>query len=234
MGDGLMQIKKAKRGSTKLRMQISGPSGSGKTYTSLRLATLLGKKVGCIDTEDGSAEKYAPPFDFDHLDMGRKPTVDDFVDAMGLFHKAGCDFLIIDSGTHAWEACKRQVDEYMRNKNIRMGIQAWAKFGTPLWNKFIKSVTRFPGHLICTSRAKTIYEISDDGAGKKKVEKLGTGPQLREGTEFEFDIVSDMDLSQVLAITKTRCIPLNGKNFAMPGEEQDLVATLKEWLEGAK
>jgi type II secretory pathway predicted ATPase ExeA len=52
---------------SKLRMAIAGPSGSGKTYTALSVAAALvpGGKVAVIDTEHGSAAKYADLFTFD-------------------------------------------------------------------------------------------------------------------------------------------------------------------------
>ena len=53
----------------KLRFAICGPSGSGKTYTLLQLATELGGPVALIDTEHGSASKYADLFEFDVLEL---------------------------------------------------------------------------------------------------------------------------------------------------------------------
>ena len=49
--------------------RISGPSGSGKTYTLLKLATELGGPVALVDTERGSASKYADLFEFDVLEL---------------------------------------------------------------------------------------------------------------------------------------------------------------------
>ena len=48
---------------------VSAPSGAGKTFTALRLATGLGGTIAVIDTERGSASKYADRFDFDVLDL---------------------------------------------------------------------------------------------------------------------------------------------------------------------
>ena len=54
----------------KLRFAICGPSGSGKTYTLLQVATELGGPVALVDTERGSASKYANIFEFDVLELG--------------------------------------------------------------------------------------------------------------------------------------------------------------------
>jgi hypothetical protein len=42
-----------------LRLALCGTSGSRKTYTLLQLATELGGPVALVDSERGSASKYA-------------------------------------------------------------------------------------------------------------------------------------------------------------------------------
>ena len=56
-----MPFQKAVKYGSKLRLALAGPSGSGKTYTALTLACALAgdKPVAVIDTERGSASKYA-------------------------------------------------------------------------------------------------------------------------------------------------------------------------------
>ena len=49
----------------KLRLALQGPSGSGKSYSALAIAKGLGGRVVVLDTERGSASKYARVFDFD-------------------------------------------------------------------------------------------------------------------------------------------------------------------------
>ena len=56
-----MQLQKATRKKSKLRLNISGPAGSGKTYSALLMAKgLIGnwEKIAVIDTENGSASLY--------------------------------------------------------------------------------------------------------------------------------------------------------------------------------
>ena len=64
---------KAVKRKEKLRMAIDGPSGAGKTWTSLTLGQVLaadaGGRIAVIDSERGSARKYASDFDFDHLEL---------------------------------------------------------------------------------------------------------------------------------------------------------------------
>src|SRR3989442_889357 len=67
--NGSVTFHKAVKRDAKLRFAICGPSGSGKTYTLLNLATELGGPVALVDTEHGSASKYADLFDFDVLEL---------------------------------------------------------------------------------------------------------------------------------------------------------------------
>ncbi len=62
---------KATKSSAKLRAALFGPSGAGKTLTALRIAAGLGGAIAVIDTERGSASKYADRFSFDVLDLER-------------------------------------------------------------------------------------------------------------------------------------------------------------------
>ena len=62
-------FRRAVKYDAKLRFAVCGPSGSGKTYTLLQLATELGGPVALIDTERGSASKYADLFEFDVLEL---------------------------------------------------------------------------------------------------------------------------------------------------------------------
>ena len=67
--NGSVPFQKAVKRDAKLRFAVCGPSGSGKTYTLFKLATELGGPVALIDTERGSASKYADMFEFDVLEL---------------------------------------------------------------------------------------------------------------------------------------------------------------------
>ena len=62
-------FQKATKSQAKARVALTGPAGSGKTYTALRLAKGMGGKAAVIDTEHGSASKYADEFGFDVLQL---------------------------------------------------------------------------------------------------------------------------------------------------------------------
>src|ERR1051326_6849372 len=68
-----LMFTRAVKTDAKLRLALAGPPGSGKTFTALSLAHALadGQGVAVIDTEHGSASKYAdlfPPFDCVNLE----------------------------------------------------------------------------------------------------------------------------------------------------------------------
>src|SRR5690606_34635021 len=93
-------FKKATKSQAKLRMAITGPSGSGKTYTALSVGTPLGR-IAVIDTERGSASKYADLFDFDVLEL-TEYNPRNYIEAIRAACAGGYDVLIIDSLSHAW------------------------------------------------------------------------------------------------------------------------------------
>ena len=60
----MLEIRKAQKSKAKARIALCGLSGSGKTYGALEIASILGENILVIDTEAGSASKYADLFDF--------------------------------------------------------------------------------------------------------------------------------------------------------------------------
>src|SRR5215472_15848035 len=98
-----MPFKPAIKRNAKLRLAIAGIAGSGKTRTSLTLATALAKglPIALIDTEHGSASKYADDFQFDVLELANFDPRN-YINAIHEAERAGYAVLIIDSLTHAW------------------------------------------------------------------------------------------------------------------------------------
>ena len=56
-------------------------------------------------------------------------------------------------------------------------------------------------HLIVTMRTRTTYEVERDEKGKTRIQKMGTKPKQREGLEYEFTTVLDLQLPYHLAET---------------------------------
>ena len=222
-------FKKAERRAVKLRAAIDGPTGAGKTLSALRIARgLVGPNgsIAVIDTEHGTSEKFYADqvtggFDMAPLTKYQPTDYVAMIDAA-----ADYDCLIIDSLSHAWEGVLDMVDA----KGGR--FDAW-KSVTPHHKRLVNALLTFPGHLIVTMRTKMAYEVDkDDKTGKTKVSKLGLKPVQREGLEYEFDLVMDMDQSHRLTVSKSRIRPLADRSLVEPDEKfgAEIAALISEGI----
>jgi hypothetical protein len=204
-------------------MAIDGPPGSGKTYTALRFAHALGGRVALIDTENGSASKYAGDapdgiqWDFDALLLSNyAPT--EYTAAIEEAGREGYAVLVIDSLTHAWSGKGGALE--IKDRQGGNSFTAW-KNVTPLHNRLIEAILVSPSHVIATLRSKIDYVIEEevDERGRKKAvpRKVGMAPVQRPGTEYEFDVFGSMDWAHVLTITKSRCSAVADAIVSKPG-----------------
>jgi AAA domain len=219
----------ASKAQSKARIALAGPSGSGKTYTALTIATAFGGPVAVIDTERGSASKYAGIFQFDRLNMTRYDPRD-LPKALASASAAGYPVVIIDSLSKFWGGeggMLQQVDNAAKRSYGGNSFGGW-KEARPMETAMIEAILSYPGHVIVTMRTKTAYEIIEDDRGRKRPEKIGLKPEQRDGIEYEFDIVGDMDLENTLTVSKSRCPALSGEVIARPGEE--FARAVLDWL----
>ena len=227
-----LEFRRAVKRDAKIRFAICGPSGSGKTYTLLRLATELGGPVALIDTEHGSASKYADLFEFDVLELGSyDPTR--LIQIIDYAAGKGYGVLCIDSLSHFWMGKDGELDKVDRAAQRMQSPNSFAawKQVTPLHNALIDKLISAPLHILASMRAKTEWILDrDDRTGKTVPRKVGLAPVMRDGIEYEFDVCGDMDQENTLIITKTRCPKLTAGIFPKPGKE--LADVLKEWLGG--
>jgi hypothetical protein len=223
-----MEFQKATKEKALLRVALVGPSGSGKTYSALTLAQDLGVgRVALIDTEHGSASKYADRFDFDTVALPRHSPAD-YVAAMHAAAKAGYKVLVIDSLSHAWNGRGGALEmvDAAASRSSGNSFAAWRGV-TPEHNKLVDALLGYPGHLFVTMRTKTEYVTEKDDRGKMMPRKIGLAPIQRDGIEYEFDIVGDIGLDHRLSISKTRCPALDGY-VDVPGH--DLAAQMIAWV----
>ena len=224
-----MQFKKAVKHERKLRLAFIGPAGSGKTLTALKVASGLGGKIGFIDTEQGSAAIYADQFDFDQLVLDTfAPST--YVDAIRAAADT-FDVLIIDSLSHAWTGKNGALEQVDRSKSHGGGFGAWRNV-TPQHNAMVEAILTAPSHVITTIRSKIEYVQEKDHRGKTQIRKVGMQPVQRDGLEYEFDIVGDIDQTHTLTISKTRYSGIADRVIAMPGEP--LGVEIQEWLQGVE
>jgi len=219
----------ATRTSTKARVALCGPSGSGKTWTALTLAHALGDNIAVVDTERGSASKYAGVngWKFSTVAPGSfSPEA-----LTGLLAEAGqegFDVLVLDSWSHYWmgvDGMLEQVDRRARNGN---NFSGWKEV-RPEERRMIDALISYPGHVIATLRVKTEYVIEENERGKKVPRKIGLKPEQREGIEYEFDLVGDMDHENTLTVSKSRIPALTHAVIQQPDAE--LGKAIRSWLE---
>jgi hypothetical protein len=219
-------VKKALKG----RMAIIGPTGSGKTYTALAIATAMCKKVAVADTESKSASKYADLFKFDVIEMDEfSPQT--YIAVIEAAEAAGYDGLVIDSLSHAWSGkggALEMVDNVAKRTNTGNNFAAWREV-TPWHNKMIDKMIRSKLHLFVTMRSKMEYVMEKDAGGRTTVKKVGLQPIQREGMEYEFDVVGDVNTEHDFVVTKTRCPQLDGRVYQKAGK--DVASIFAAWLD---
>lgn len=221
-------FKKATKAQSKLRISIFGPSGSGKTYTSLLIASALGGPVALIDTERGSASKYAGDVaDFDALELTSYEPAK-YIRAIGEAAKERYPVLVIDSLSHAWSG-KGGILEQKDAKGGR--FDAWKEL-TPQQTDLLEAILAYPGHVIVTMRSKTEYVLDqvENRSGKmvSTPRKVGLAPVQRQDLEYEFDVVLRLDADNIAHVEKTRCSALAGLSIRHPGAP--LAELLTAWL----
>lgn len=223
-----LQIRKATRTQARLRLGLIGPAGSGKTYTALRMAMVLaqGKPVLFLDTEHGSAEKYA---DYTDPEVGKFAfdvitpdafSPDVYIEAIRLAEQNGYAVLILDSLSHAWMGkggALELVDKAQARQKTQNSFTAWRDV-TPLHNAMVDAIVGARVHIIATLRSKMEYVQEKDPNGKTIIRKVGLQPVQRDGLEYEFDIVGDLDQDNNLVVGKTRCSAIAGGVYAKPGK----------------
>lgn len=222
----MLEFKKATKEQSKLRLAIFGPSGSGKTFTSLRIAGGLTGSVAMIDTERGSASKYADRFEFDVLELPKKD-IDTYCSAISLAGREGYDVLIIDSLTHAWHELLDEVDKLANSKYRGNTWSAWSE-GTPKQRRLVDALLNFPGHILATMRTKTEWTVQDAGNGKTRPVRVGLAPEQGKGIEYEFDLLMELSPEHIVNVIKDRTGKFQDRIIDKPGE--DLGKELADWL----
>jgi hypothetical protein len=226
-------FRKASKEQARLRMALVGPSGGGKTFSALAIAQGLGGRVALIDTEHGSASKYADLFDFDTLGLAVFHP-GNYIEAIKAAEKEGYRVLVIDSLSHAWAGqggVLEQVDAAAKRSQSKNSFTAWRDV-TPLHNALVDAILQSGCHVIATMRAKTEYVLEPDERGKLVPVKKGLAPIQRDGMDYEFDVVADMTLQHDLMVGKTRWNAIDQKVIRNPGRE--FGEALAGWLSDGK
>lgn len=230
---GMLKPRPAQRVAMKGRIAIRGPSGSGKTVTALRLAQGFGGRVLVIDTEGGKANLYADVDFGDGVPAYDVATVDTFkmADFPAMMREAAsmADVIVIDS-LSAWWMGRGGALDFVDNANTRSSMDAWRGL-KPVERAMWAAIQESPAHVIATLRTKTEWDLSaKDARGKVQPRKVGTKAEQREGFEYEFDIVLDLDReTHVVRADKTRWHALDDVAERCPGAA--LGRAIRGWLD---
>ncbi|GAB3217302.1 AAA family ATPase [Algoriphagus aestuariicola] len=218
----------SKRSQARIRIALQGPSGAGKTYSSLLLAYgLTGNwsKIAVIDTENQSADLYANLGQYNVLSIGAPHTPEKYVEAIEVCEKAGMEVIIIDSISHEWETLL-DIQSNMPGNSFTN----WAKI-TPRHNALINKILSSTSHVVATVRSKQDYVLMDKN-GKMVPEKVGLKGVQRDGLEYDFTIVFDVNIKHQASASKDRTgIFVDQPDFKISQETGQKI--LKWCMEGA-
>lgn len=199
-----MAFAKATKQNATIKLAITGPSGSGKTYSALLIAKGLGGRTALLDTEYGSASLYSDIFEFgtwDEPDPNGFPP-EYFVRVIKAAEAAGYQNLIIDSLSHEWNGrggCLEIADNIGRSKYRGNSYVAWGEV-TPRHNRLIEAIIGARINIIATMRAKSEYVLNkDEKTGKSTPQKVGLGSVQRDGMDYEFTTMFELDRDSHIA-----------------------------------
>jgi hypothetical protein len=184
-------------------MAMQGPSGSGKTYSSLLLAYGLAgnwNHIAVVDTENNSSHLYSHLGSYNVLSLGEPFSPERYIESIESCEKAGMKVIIIDSISQEWSGTGGILE--VHGGMLGNSFTNWSKV-TPRHNAFIQKMLQSPCHVIASIRSKQDYVLSDKN-GKMVPEKVGLAGVAREGTDYEFTLVLDLDIKHQATASKDR------------------------------
>ena len=195
-----MQLRKSSKKRAKIKLALQGCAGSGKTYSALLLAYgLCGdwSKIAVIDSENNSADLYAHLGQYNVLPLEGKYDPETYIDAIKVCEKAGMEVVIIDSMSQCW-------DNLLEYHSILPGnsFTNWQKV-TPRMTSLIQYILKSNCHVISTMRCKQDYVLSEKN-GKMVPEKVGLKAVMRDGIDYEYTIVFDINMKHQAVVSKDR------------------------------
>ncbi len=228
----MLNLRVSSKKQAKIKLALQGCAGSGKTYSALSLAYGLtngsGKtysalslaygltndwaKIAIIDSENGSADLYAHLGNYNVLPLQDNFTPETYIEAIKICEEAKMEVIIIDSISQCWDC----LLEYHANLQGN-SFTNWQKI-TPRMNAFMQKILQSPSHVIlqspshviCTMRCKQDYVLSEKN-GKMIPEKVGLKAVMRDGIDYEFTIVLDINMKHQAIASKDRTSLFMGK-----------------------
>ena len=140
---------------------------------------------------------YAHLGDYNVLALQPPYTPEKYIEAIELCEKEGMEVIIIDSISHAW-------DELLdfHSKLAGNSFTNWSKV-TPRQKAFTDKILQCKAHVIATMRTKQDYVLNQKD-GKYVPEKVGLKAVQRDGLDYEFTLVFDIDIKHFAVSSKDR------------------------------
>ncbi len=210
-----MQLETASKKKVKIKCALQGPSSSGKTKSALLIAYgLCGEweHIAVIDTENRSSELYSDIGTFKVLHLTQPFSPERYEEALIACLQNNIKVVIIDSLSHEWEYILDTHSSLVGNS-----FTNWSKL-TPRHNAFIQALLQADVHVIATIRTKQDYVLSEKN-GKLVPEKVGLKALQRDGIDYEFTLVFDLDISLRAKASKDRTRLFFGKPEFIPTSE---------------
>ncbi len=198
-----MEIRKSQRKESKMKLCLQGPSGSGKTYSALLMAYGIcndWNKITVIDTENHSADLYSHLGSYNVLDLSAPYSPERYIEAITLCEQAGSEVIIIDSMSAEWEGTGGILEIHSTMPDN--SFTNWSRI-TPRHNYFVQKIIQSESHIITTVRTKQDYVLNEKN-GKNVPEKVGLKSITREGMDYEFTVVLDIDIKHNAICSKDR------------------------------
>ena len=195
-----MLLRVSSKKQAKIKLALQGCAGSGKTYSALFLTYgLCGdwSKIAIIDSENGSADLYAHLGTYNVLNLSENFTPETYIEAIKVCEDAGIEVIIIDSISQCWDYLLEYHATLQGNS-----FTNWQKV-TPRINAFMQKILQSRSHVICTMRCKQDYVLSEKN-GKMVPEKVGLKAVMRDGIDYEFTIVFDINMKHQAIASKDR------------------------------
>jgi hypothetical protein len=215
------KITTAEREKLKFSAMFMGATGSGKTVGALITAKGLVKAnhpdlddtsadfwklIGILDTEHNRSKVYADTTlggeyigKFQHIEFEPPYDVQSYLDGVDYLKGSGCEVIIIDSITHAWDDAGGILDLHA---NMGGQFATWQKIN-PIIKKLYLALTGDQSvHIITTVRSKIKYEASPTETGKMKISKIGLKPVMRDDFEYEVLTALHFDEDHKVSVVK--------------------------------
>lgn len=196
-----MNLRQSERKNVKIKMALQSLSSGGKTYSALLLAKGLNNgdfsKVAIIDSENGSSDLYAHLGNYNILKLEPPFSPENYIAAIELCEKVGMEVIILDSISHCWD--------YLLEVHKNMPGNSFTNWGkiTPRHNAFVHKILRSNAHIIATMRVKQSYVLNQKN-GKFVPEKVGLRAIQRNGIDYEFSLVFDINIQHFAVAYKDR------------------------------